>query len=155
MDCEMNRDFRNWSVKLAFPGRIPAQEMKHCPKGKKNYADPTLSFCLQDGAPLIFGSAVEEPTTAILSGDEQSDAPTRRIDPHTTEPTESYAFGESQIKESGRPRNYIWILGGIAVVAVILASVFGYRYFANADSKQIDSGGGLSFGAGRGHPHLS
>jgi hypothetical protein len=25
--------------------------MKHCPECNRNYADPTLSFCLQDGFP--------------------------------------------------------------------------------------------------------
>jgi Tol biopolymer transport system component len=55
--------------------------MKHCPECNRNYADPTLSFCLQDGAPLIFGAAAGEPETAIFSGDPPSEATTRFSQP--------------------------------------------------------------------------
>jgi tetratricopeptide (TPR) repeat protein len=43
--------------------------MKHCPECNRNYADPTLSFCLRDAAPRIFGAAVNQSDTAILSDD--------------------------------------------------------------------------------------
>src|SRR6185436_3273365 len=102
--------------------------MKHCPECNKNYADPTLSFCLQDGAPLIFGSAVEEPATAILSDDPTSETPTRHIDPHTTQPTESIHFPELRRKTARPHSRSVWLIVGIAVIAIV-ALVAGYLFY--------------------------
>lgn len=53
--------------------------MKRCPQCKKTYVDPTLNFCLDDGEWLIGAGVSDEPTTAILSGDEiLSEAATRQ-----------------------------------------------------------------------------
>lgn len=43
--------------------------MKQCPKCKKEYADPELNFCLDDGFRLVDGSAHGESPTAILHPD--------------------------------------------------------------------------------------
>jgi len=41
--------------------------MKKCPECRRDYYDDTLSFCLDDGTPLIYGASANEPVTAILS----------------------------------------------------------------------------------------
>ncbi|MBA3352093.1 MAG: hypothetical protein H0U23_06650 [Blastocatellia bacterium] len=47
--------------------------MKRCPECRRDYYDETLSFCLDDGTPLVHGSvpvghdSPDEPQTAILS----------------------------------------------------------------------------------------
>lgn len=41
--------------------------MKRCPECRRDYADETLSFCLEDGTPLVYGVSADEPATAILS----------------------------------------------------------------------------------------
>ena len=41
--------------------------MKRCPECRRDYYDDTLSFCLEDGAPLVYGLSQDEPATAILS----------------------------------------------------------------------------------------
>ncbi|HEV8590844.1 MAG TPA: hypothetical protein VGQ55_01980 [Pyrinomonadaceae bacterium] len=41
--------------------------MKRCPECRRDYYDDTLSFCLEDGAPLVYGVSEDEPATAILS----------------------------------------------------------------------------------------
>lgn len=42
--------------------------MKRCPECRRDYTDETLSFCLDDGTPLLDGPAtMDEPATAILS----------------------------------------------------------------------------------------
>jgi hypothetical protein len=51
--------------------------MKRCPECSRNYADQTLSFCLQDGAPLVSGEAIDEPATAILAGQSAERPPER------------------------------------------------------------------------------
>jgi len=71
--------------------------MKHCPECNKNYADPTLSFCLQDGAPLIYGEAINEPATAILSGDRSRNEPADNVDARKTAmATEAFAIPVSE-----------------------------------------------------------
>ena len=108
--------------------------MKHCPECNKNYADPTLSFCLQDGAPLMYGSAVEEPNTAILSTSDTDEQATRTFDQGpTTERT-------SQDRISGLTSNRnSFIAAVIGIILVTALGVVGYFYYGRGTSKQIDS----------------
>jgi TolB-like protein/Tfp pilus assembly protein PilF len=128
--------------------------MKHCPECNRNYADPTLSFCLNDGAPLVFGSAVEEPDTAIISGDFPSEAPTRHIDPHTTEPTQSFPYPTTPAPAKRNLDTKAWLAGAVALALVAAACVFAYRYFNTAGSQQIESVAVLPFENGSGDPNL-
>jgi TolB-like protein/Tfp pilus assembly protein PilF len=127
--------------------------MKHCPECNRNYADPTLSYCLNDGAPLIYGLAIEEPETAILSGDVPSEAPTRQIDPHTTTPTEAQPFPKLPTTARSRDHKSIWVLSALAI-AIVLAALFGYRYLISTSAKQIESVAVLPFENGSGDPNL-
>ena len=127
--------------------------MKHCPECNRNYADPTLRFCLQDGAPLIFGSAVNEIDNDVLPEDFPSEAPTRQIDPHTTYPTESLPYPETPAAGSRSRNKLVWLIGGIAVL-VALAVFAAFRYYNSAGSNQIDSIAVLPFENGSGNPEL-
>ena len=128
--------------------------MKHCPECNRNYADPTLSYCLSDGAPLIYGQAVEEAQTAVFSGELPSEAPTRQIDPLTTAPTEPPLVPDTPAHTaSRRPGVPLLILGGLAVL-VALGAVFGYRYYNAGGARQIESVAVLPFENGTGDPNL-
>lgn len=127
--------------------------MKHCPECNRNYADPTLSYCLDDGAALIFGAAVDEPATAVLSGDLPSESPTRNIDPHATAPTEHSPDTELHNGASPLLSKQFWVFAGLAV-AVILGAVFVYRNFSTANAAQIESVAVLPFENGSGDPNL-
>ncbi len=35
--------------------------MKRCPECRRDYYDDTLSFCLEDGTPLVYGVSADEP----------------------------------------------------------------------------------------------
>ena len=118
--------------------------MKHCPECNKNYADPTLSFCLNDGSPLVYGAAVGEPETAILSGDDPREARTKAIDLHATDLTDTRSAPKPATSAPTRLVKYPWIFGGLAIVG-ILASVFGYRYYNPASARQIESVAVLPF----------
>jgi TolB-like protein/Flp pilus assembly protein TadD len=127
--------------------------MKHCPECNRNYADPTLSYCLDDGSALIFGNAIEEPDTAVLAGDLPSEAPTRSIGPHITPPTESKPFHVRLDGVSSPPGKIVWLLAGVALAA-ILAGGLGYRYLGSANAHQIESVAVLPFENGTGDPSL-
>ncbi len=130
--------------------------MKRCPECRRDYYDDTLSFCLADGAELVYGLSEDEPAKAILSvppasagGQSASENPTRPFI-HTTaaeaEPRES--VGDSSERQNlsahrpAKPRGRIGartgLLLGLALAALLLAAgFFGYRYFAQ--TKQIES----------------
>jgi TolB-like protein/tetratricopeptide (TPR) repeat protein len=104
--------------------------MKHCPECNRNYADPTISFCLADGAPLMFGPAVEGAETAVLSGDPPSEAATRIFQPAPTSPRTDEHIGTN--------RRSI-VAGVVGIVLVTVLGVGSYLYYGRGSSKQIDS----------------
>ena len=113
--------------------------MKHCPECNRNYADPTLSFCLQDGAPLIFGSAVQEPATAILhSTDASAEAPTR-AQIHTTARPDVLPSRSDEGPKGFRARTKKIIVAAFAMAIVSLGTLLGFRYFNSASQSQIES----------------
>ena len=108
--------------------------MKHCPECNRNYADPTLSFCLQDGAPLIFGAAEDEPSTAILGTGDTGEQATRTFDRERI----SHQSQVDRTTPTATKRNSL-ITGVIGIILVTALGVGGYFYYGRGTSKQIDS----------------
>lgn len=127
--------------------------MKHCPECNRNYADSSLSYCLDDGSALIYGNAPEEPATALLSGDVPSEAPTRSIEPHTTSPPEHSPETKLHDGTSALQSKQFWMIAGLTV-AIILGSVFVYKNFGTANAAQIESVAVLPFENDSGDPDL-
>lgn len=128
--------------------------MKHCPECNRNYADPTISFCLNDGAPLIFGEAVEESPTAILTDEGRNESPTRILDPHTTAPTESFPFPVADAKQSRAGGWKLPVLVSLALLLLGAAGVIAYLYLEKPSNKAIQSIAVLPFQNGSGSQDL-
>ena len=142
--------------------------MKRCPECRRDYYDDTLSFCLEDGTPLVQGSVPvshtsdDEPATAILSeppalagGQLSGESPTRAFN-HTTDQTAILRTGaEAEPRENlddsserqslsahraAKPQSQRnKLLAGVGLaVLVLIAGFFGYRYLGSS-SKQIES----------------
>jgi TolB-like protein/Tfp pilus assembly protein PilF len=137
--------------------------MKRCPECGREY-DPSMMFCLDDGAELLYGPAAsDEPATVILDsfGVTPSEA-TRSYDRTTTaeaEPSTTLGgstekqslsahraaqpqevFESSAEKQSFSAHRAAKPLGAAILLILLLAGgFFGYRYFASASSKQISS----------------
>ena len=111
--------------------------MKHCPECNRNYADPTLSFCLQDGAPLIYGEAIEEPATAILH-ETGGEAPTR-AQLHTTDGSEILPNRGVATVSNARGFNKKFAIATIMLAIVGIAGFVGYRNFRPSSAGQISS----------------
>ena len=137
--------------------------MKRCPECRRDYTDDTLSFCLEDGTPLVqgsvpAGSSGDEPATAILSesgdpavvgtgfrGDEGKTRPQILTTDQTAilqtgaeaEPQGSSGEVSERQSLSGHRAAKPLVIVGIAVV-LLIAGFFGYRYLAPT-SKQIES----------------
>src|SRR5687768_13350074 len=97
--------------------------MKHCPECNRNYADPTLGFCLQDGAPLLFGAAEGEPATAILRTGASEQA-TKILD---NDPTTNEASFDGAA-QSAFNRNSI-LAGVIGIILVTTLGIGSYFYY--------------------------
>src|SRR5262245_8096613 len=113
--------------------------MKHCPECNKNYADPTLSYCLDDGAPLIFGAAVDEPPTAVLTDELRGETPTRQYRP------ESSAWaGTGKQEKTGQPRvtaltrRRLWMMA-LPVALLLGGFLIFYEYSRPTGESPIDS----------------
>ncbi len=145
--------------------------MKRCPECRRDYYDDTLSFCLEDGTPLVYGVSADEPATATLSeppavaggltrpSETSSESPTK-LQINTTDQTailhagaeaeprkvlgelaESQSLSAHQAAKPHRRlggRNGLVLSLGLAVL-LLVGGFFGYRYFAPAYSKQIES----------------
>jgi len=111
--------------------------MKRCPQCGRDYNDPTLSFCLDDGAALLDGPAsMDEPRTAILpDGVSTAESPTRTLDPAEGGATKLY----SEQSGSPAPRRSKIIPGIAGVVVVAALAIGGYWFYIRESSRQIES----------------
>src|SRR5688572_27057749 len=114
--------------------------MKRCPECRRDYYDDTLSFCLADGAELVYGVTDDEPATAILSGPGGvatgfNDSRTL-AQIHTTERSDVLPSGIAEAPNRGLNR---WlVMAPVLVAIIILGSFIGYRYVGSSTS-EIDS----------------
>ncbi len=133
--------------------------MKRCPECRRDYYDDTLSFCLEDGTPLVYGVTSDEPATAILSepgaiatGFPASESPTR-AQINTTDQTAIFRTGADAepLKKVGSKQRQLAVVG----IAVLLLAVgfFGYRYFKPGSGGPINSIAVLPFQNKSGDPN--
>jgi len=127
--------------------------MKRCPECARDYNDDSLSFCLDDGAELLFGPRDEAATVVFgvpPSGDKFGVPPSRG--PHSEQPTSLYqSSGDSQTFVG---RRWTRMLLAVAALAVILVGgSFAYRYFG-AKAQQITSIAVMPFVNDSGNPEI-
>ncbi len=124
--------------------------MKRCPQCGREY-DSSMMFCLDDGAELLYGPAIsepsatsgdrfEEPQTAILHETAHPGNAATRSKIHTTEEEPRTSFPSQSIARDiaakpSRPK----LLAAGAILAVLLGGFLAYRYFFIPGADQIDS----------------
>src|SRR5438034_7614707 len=113
--------------------------MKRCPECGREY-DNTMSFCLDDGAELLYGPAsMEGSSTAIL----QQIIPPSEAATRAQIATTGRMDDDRSRADGGSPtrRGFDKRLAVLGIVAVIMATggVLGYRYSRSAKIGQIDS----------------
>lgn len=110
--------------------------MKRCPECRRDYHDDTLSFCLADGAELVYGLG-EEPATAILhqTGTGNEAATRAQI------ATAAYAKVDSGAvtHPHGASKRKSLVAGVIGMIVVSALGVGSYLYYGRGSGKQIDS----------------
>ena len=109
--------------------------MKKCPQCGRDYNDDSMSFCLDDGAELLFGPA-SEPQTAILHDTARPVEAQTQAQILTTDQTTSSPVTNGNNFPDAKPRldkRLITVLAMVIILAV--AGYFGYRQFTTVDEK--------------------
>src|SRR5688572_7973769 len=120
--------------------------MKRCPECRRDYYDDTLSFCLADGAELVYGLADDEAATAILAESRSAaefrdgDETRRQIHTAASEAGRGGNLGDDVERRSffGQPGTKPLVALVLSVI-ILVAGFYGYRYFSTTGSKQVDS----------------
>ncbi len=130
--------------------------MKRCPECRRDYYDDTLLYCLDDGNALLEGPAsMGEPATAILHSTEPPSEAATRAQIHATEQTAILTAGASDLvpTSTGFDKRLLAVPFLLLLLIIAIGGFFGYRYFASANSKQIDSIAVLPFVNTTGDPN--
>ena len=125
--------------------------MKRCPECRRDYHDDSLLYCLEDGAQLVQGSVPQpdEPATAILHAVARSAESSTREQADTIERTRIISSAQSSTQKRFNKRP---IAIAAAVTVIVLAGVFGFRYFSA--TKQIGSIAIMPFVNDSGNPDV-
>src|SRR6185369_6748948 len=101
--------------------------MKRCPQCRRDYFDDSLSFCLEDGSPLVYGVSDDDPATAILP----ESATKAQIYPtdQTSDPT----------PQTAASRKNSLIAGAVGILLVTTLGIGSYFYYSRGLGKQIES----------------
>jgi TolB-like protein/Tfp pilus assembly protein PilF len=106
--------------------------MKRCPECGRDYNDDSLSFCLDDGAELLFGPGSDEPATSILAeAVGVADASEFRT-AILHEPATASAVTAS------RSYDKRFIVAPMVLLIIAIGAFLGYRYFGS-NTTQIES----------------
>ncbi len=102
--------------------------MKRCPECRKDYLDDSLLYCLDDGTGLMQGTVVDEPMTAILSGERANN-----------EGVTALLKGDGTTANSGpitvRLPGFLswerlpWLLAALLLVALVVVTVRSFRSY--------------------------
>jgi hypothetical protein len=133
--------------------------MKRCPECDREY-DLSMSFCLDDGAELLYGPAsMDEPATAVFGttasrsvGKAAKTAIFQNRQGHD-DPTSVIRSPKPEASNQGRFRALI-LVSTVVFAIILLGGFFSYRYFATANSQQIESIAVLPFVNESGDPDL-
>lgn len=114
--------------------------MKECPQCGTQYSDVTLSFCLQDGTPLVPVPEADQPT--VVMGETETFVPPRDIIRVPIEVTPSSAGAQSEKKGS----NTVLAVALTAIGMLILFSIIGVAAFVFLRNSQRSSAGDQNVG---------
>jgi len=114
--------------------------MKRCPQCGREY-DPSMTYCLDDGAELLYGPAsMDEPATAILPpGASTAESPTRTLDPGEAEATKLYGDQPENATTQPASRKATVISGIVGALVIAALAIGGYWFYGRGSSEQIGS----------------
>jgi len=101
--------------------------MKRCPQCRRDYFDDSLSFCLEDGSPLVYGVSDDDPATAIL--------------PESATKAQIYPTDQASdpTPQTAASRKNSLIAGAVGILLVTTLGIGSYFYYSRGSGKQIES----------------
>jgi TolB-like protein/Flp pilus assembly protein TadD len=112
--------------------------MKRCSECGRDYNDDSLSFCLDDGAELLFGpSSIDEPATAILHGTLHPHDTQTRTQIHTTDHTAVLPSRVDNISKKSFDKRLL--LAPLVLLVILIGGLVAYRFAPSTKSGQIES----------------
>lgn len=98
--------------------------MKSCPTCNKTFIDPNLSFCVDDGTPLVSVTAPADETTIVSpssGGIESSPPPTEVYKPRDWQASDYQPPGfQTSAATPGRKKAWPWVVGLVTLVIVVI-----------------------------------
>jgi ketosteroid isomerase-like protein len=104
--------------------------VKRCPTCNRTFADEHLTFCVEDGTPLVTSDPLDDEATVVRSSSEDRDSATgpsgfsgtsRERDSAAYQPPGSYVPRGSY--SENKRRTWPWILGILAIVFIVFAGL--------------------------------
>lgn len=131
--------------------------MKRCPQCGREY-DLSMSFCLDDGAELLYGPATagrfdDEPATAILKAPETPGE--RATSPRANTTNETAILPADKVKSAAKPHTLDkrLLAAPVLLAVIVLGGFLGYRYFKSSNGREINSIAVLPFQNKSGDPN--
>jgi len=103
--------------------------MKRCPTCKRSFEDDTLSFCLEDGTPLVTEAGVrgDSQETLVSPRPPETSAAAAPTQPYGQRPglgTSPYTAPPPTYRpESGGRKTWPWVVGVLAILSVFVVAI--------------------------------
>lgn len=103
--------------------------MKRCPTCKRSFEDDTLSFCLEDGTPLVTeaGGRSDSQETLVSPRPPETSGPAALTQPYGQRPelgTSPYTAPPPRYgPDSGGRRTWPWVVGVLAILSVVVVAI--------------------------------
>jgi len=99
--------------------------VKRCQTCNRTFTDPNLSFCTDDGTPLVQADAIDETTVVSASSRQPSDEPpiTEVYQPRDWQPSDYRPPGFQPEPQTAKRKTWLWVVGILVVVAGGMAAL--------------------------------
>lgn len=95
--------------------------MKRCPTCNRTFTDPNLSFCIDDGTPLITSAADDE--TTVVSPSQKDQAGEQGYKPRDWQTPYQPPGHRTYPDTKGKSKTWPWVAGVFAVVIIVFAGL--------------------------------
>jgi ketosteroid isomerase-like protein len=112
--------------------------MKICPTCQTRYQDDTLSFCLDDGTPLVVGPQADTPT--VVLGEPETFVARSGYGPHSAQPSEVtrvQSFEQQQPPKSGSNTALVVTVTVLLMLLLFVAIGVGVLLYINSGGPTI------------------
>jgi ketosteroid isomerase-like protein len=97
--------------------------VKRCPTCNKTFADQNLSFCTDDGTPLLLADTPEDEATLVRPKGDSESGPSDASEPRGIPAYQPPSYIPPDYSGQSKRRTWPWIVGILAVVFLVFAGL--------------------------------